>query len=184
MRSDACSDNICKELRMPRRCILLVLDSVGIGALPDAIAYGDEGSDTLGHLCRDQRPSVPNLERLGLGCIRHLNGVQAAPAPLACFGKMMEISPGKDSTTGHWELSGVIIDKPFCTFPSGFPSELIKQFSQETGLEVLGNKAASGTEIIQALGQEHQISGKPIIYTSADPVLQIAAHEDIISVNR
>src|SRR4029077_8564242 len=169
---------------MACRCVLIILDSLGIGALPDAVAYSDEGSDTLGHICSSQHLEIPNLERLGLGCIRPLDQVRSIPDPQACFGRMVERSAGKDSTTGHWEIAGLITDQPFQTFPAGFPVSLIKRFEDEAGVQVLGNKPASGTEIIQELGQEHLRTGRPIVYTSADPVLQIAAHEDIVPLDR
>ncbi len=164
------------------RVFLIVLDSVGVGSLPDAAVYGDEGANTLGHVaehCKGLRLS--NLERLGLGNILQIRGVKSRPAPLASWGRMAEKSIGKDTIAGHWELMGIILDRAFALFPLGFPPELIEDFKQRTGVAgILGNKAASGTEIIAELGAEHLRSGFPIVYTSADSVLQIAAHEEII----
>ncbi|MGE5508026.1 MAG: phosphopentomutase [Chitinophagales bacterium] len=168
---------------MSARVVLIVLDSVGAGALPDAAAYGDEGSNTLGNLARAVGGlSLPNLGRLGLGNILPLEGVPPAAAPAGAYGRMAERAPGKDTTTGHWELAGVVLSRPFPTYPQGFPPEVIEAFRRATGYDVLGNKAASGTEIIKELGPEHLRSGKPIVYTSADSVFQIAAHEEVIPV--
>jgi phosphopentomutase len=162
--------------------VLVVLDSVGIGELPDAAAYGDEGSDTLGNICRAVDLSLPNLQRLGLGNIRPLRGIPAVEEPQGCFGCMAEASPGKDSVTGHWEIAGVVLDRPFPTFPNGFPPEVLEAFERAIGRGTLGNEVASGTEIIARLGDAHVASGKPIVYTSADSVFQIAAHEAIVPV--
>jgi phosphopentomutase len=159
-----------------------VLDSVGIGELPDAAAYGDTGSDTLGNICRQVEVRLPTLEALGLGCIAPLRGVPAALAPSAAYGRMGERSPGKDSVTGHWELMGIVLDEPFPTFPHGFPRAVLDQLEARIGRTTIGNIAASGTQIIDALGSEHLRTGAPIVYTSADSVFQIAAHEDVISV--
>ncbi len=157
--------------------ITIVLDGVGIGAQPDAALFGDEGSHTLGHVCAVARPRLPHLASLGLGRISALQGVPAAADPLACYGKMQEISAGKDSTTGHWELAGIHLKEPRPTYPGGFPASLIQRFLDRTGVPgVLGNAAASGTEIIGRLGEEHLCTGFPIVYTSADSVFQIAAH--------
>lgn len=164
------------------RVILVVLDSVGIGELPDAARYGDQGSDTLGHICRQVDLRVPHLQALGLGNIRPLVGVAPAPEPAASYGRMAEASPGKDSVTGHWEIAGVVLDRPFPTFPQGFPSEVIDQFEHAIGRRCLGNVVASGTEIIERLGDAHVASGEPIVYTSADSVFQIAAHEQIVPI--
>jgi phosphopentomutase len=164
------------------RSLVLVLDSVGIGALPDAGEYGDEGSNTLGNISRHTTLAIPVLARLGLGCIAPLEGVPCVPAPLAALGRMAERSAGKDSVTGHWEMMGVVLDRPFPTFPHGFPADLIAQFERRIGRPTLGNVAASGTEIIERLGAEHLRTGAPIVYTSADSVFQIAAHEDVIAV--
>lgn len=164
-----------------KRITVIVLDSVGIGELPDAAAYGDAGAHTLGHIAAG--PSgleLPNLRRLGLGNIARLADWEPAAAPAAYYGKMAEVSAGKDTMTGHWELMGLKIDKPFRTFPSGFPRGLLEAFEAETGRGVLGNKPASGTEILDELGAEQMRSGAWIVYTSADSVFQIAAHEDVI----
>jgi phosphopentomutase len=165
---------------MSKRVMLIVLDSVGIGALPDAYLYGDEGSNTLGNIARQVKLSLPNLRRLGLGNILPLEGIPPVPAPLGAYGKMGELSPGKDTTTGHWELAGIVLDKSFPVYPEGFPREIIDAFEQRIGRKVLGNKAASGTVIIEELGEEHMATGSPIVYTSADSVFQIAAHEEVI----
>ena len=164
------------------RVVLVVLDSVGIGALPDAGRYGDEGSDTLGNLCRQAGLRVPTLQRLGLGNIRPLDGVPAADTPMASYGRMREASPGKDSVTGHWELAGLVLERAFPTFPGGFPRDVLDRFEAAIGRGTLGNEVASGTEIVERLGDQHVASGKPIVYTSADSVFQIAAHEDVVPV--
>jgi len=165
------------------RIIVLVLDGVGIGELPDAALYGDAGSDTLGNTCRAVGGvSLPALERLGLGRIKELKGVAAVANPEACYGKLGEKSPGKDSTSGHWELMGIVLDKPFPTYPTGFPQDLVRRFESRIGRRVLGNMPYSGTEIIKLLGDEHVKTGCPILYTSADSVFQLAAHEDVIPV--
>lgn len=170
---------------MNKRAIVIIIDGVGVGELPDAAKYGDTGSDTLGNLSRDTGGlNLPNLEKLGLGCIHSITGLECVNNPLASYGKLAESSPGKDSTTGHWELGGLVLDKPFPTFPNGFPNEILEKFTQKTGLNVLGNYAASGTEIIKELGEEHIRTGKPIIYTSADSVFQIAAHDDVIPLKK
>lgn len=163
-----------------RRVILIVLDSVGIGAMPDAADYGDEGSDTLGNLSRARPLRLPNLARLGLGNIRPIAHVEPAAAPEGAYGKAALRSPGKDTTTGHWEMAGVVLDAAFPTYPAGFPPEVIQAFESAVGRTVLGNVPASGTEIIQQLGEEHLRTGSPIVYTSADSVFQIAAHEEAI----
>ncbi len=165
--------------------VTIVLDGVGIGAQDDADVFGDAGSDTLGNVCLKGRPSLPNLARLGLGCIRPLHGVAAVGDPAADYGMMREVSAGKDSTTGHWELAGIALDRPFPTYPNGFPADLVKEFCAVCGVEdVLGNIAASGTEIIKRLGDDHLHSGHPIVYTSADSVFQVAAHMDVLSLDR
>jgi phosphopentomutase len=164
------------------RVILLVLDSVGIGELPDARVYGDEGSDTLGNICRHVRVQVPTLQALGLGCIAPLRGIPSPARPSAAFGRMAERSAGKDSVTGHWEMMGLVLERPFPTFPHAFPRELIDRFEHAIGHATIGNVVASGTQIIEQLGAEHLRSGAPIVYTSADSVFQIAAHEDVIAV--
>ncbi|MDR5695438.1 MAG: phosphopentomutase [Armatimonadota bacterium] len=165
------------------RVIVLVLDSAGIGELPDAAKYGDEGSSTIPNTAEAVGGlHLPTLQRLGLGNIVPIRGVPAVLSPLAAYGKMAEVSPGKDTTTGHWELMGVILDRPFPTYPHGFPEEVIQAFEEAIGRKVLGNKPASGTEIIRELGEEHLRTGFPIVYTSADSVFQIAAHEEVIPV--
>lgn len=164
-----------------RRVIWVVLDSVGIGAMPDAADYGDPpGSDTLGNIARQRPLHLPNLAAMGLGNIKPLTGIAPAANPSAAYGKCALRSPGKDTTTGHWEMAGIILEKPFPLFPNGFPDSLMRQFEDEIGRSTLGNKAASGTEIIQELGDQHVQTGSPIVYTSADSVFQIAAHEDVI----
>lgn len=164
-----------------KRIFLIVLDSVGIGELPDAKDYNDEGAHTLGHIAeRMDGLNVPNLAALGLGHIEHLQGVSADAPPIAAFGKMKEISLGKDTTTGHWEIMGLRVEIPFKTWPNGFPESLIGPFSEKIGRGVLGNKPASGTEIIEELGEEHMRTGDVIVYTSADSVFQVAAHEDVV----
>jgi phosphopentomutase len=165
---------------MPRACVI-VLDAVGAGALPDADSYGDEGSDTLGNVARAVGGlDLPNLEALGLGNVEPLEGCPPQPGAPAVAGRLAERSKGKDTTTGHWELMGVVTPQPMPTYPHGFPHDVIDPFMHRTARGVLGNKAASGTEIIQELGEEHQRTGKWIVYTSADSVFQIAAHEDTI----
>ncbi len=166
----------------PVRVILIVIDSVGIGELPDARDYGDAGSDTLGNIARRIPLAVPNLRRLGLARISTVNRVTPEPDPLGAFGRMAEASPGKDSVTGHWELMGLVLERPFPVFPNGFPAELIDEFERRIGRKTLANKAASGTAIIEELGAEHMRTGKPIVYTSADSVFQIAAHEDVVPI--
>jgi phosphopentomutase len=169
--------------RVPR-AIVLVLDSVGAGALPDAAAYGDVGSNTLGNTARAAGGlSMPNLGAMGLGNITDIAGVPPVAKPTACWGRMAEESAGKDTTTGHWEMMGMRLDTPFPTYPDGFPPEVMGAWTRETGLGWLGNRPASGTVIIQELGDEHVATGKPIVYTSADSVFQIAAHEDVIAVD-
>jgi len=166
-----------------KRVVLIVLDSCGVGELPDAFKYNDQGSNTLANTAKAvEGLNLPNLEGLGLGNIASISGVEPQDKPLASYGKMAEVSSGKDSTSGHWEMTGVILKTPFPVYPNGFPDELIKRFKKAIGTEVLGNKPASGTEIIKELGEEHLRTGKPIVYTSADSVFQIAAHEEKIPV--
>ncbi len=160
--------------------IWIVLDSVGIGEMPDAAAYGDKGSDTLGNIARQRALKLPNLCRLGLANIRPLTGLAAVSAPAGAYGKCALASPGKDTTTGHWEMAGIHLAKPFPLFPNGFPREVMEPFETRIGRRAIGNKAASGTEIIKELGEEHVRTGSPIVYTSADSVFQIAAHEEVI----
>ena len=167
------------------RIVLLVLDSVGIGAMPDAESWGDAGADTLGNLLKTRQVNLPNLQAMGLGNIRELNELPAVKNPTANFGKCALKSNGKDTTTGHWEMAGIILKKAFPTFPNGFPEKIINEFV--TGAKVpgvLGNTVASGTDIIRELGEEHVKTGKPIVYTSADSVFQIAAHESVIPIER
>jgi len=168
-----------------KRAIIIVLDSVGIGELPDAADYGDIGSNTLGNIAAAVKGfSLPNLEKLGLGCIDGIRGYSAVKSPAGCFGRMAERSAGKDTTTGHWEIAGITLEKPFPTYPNGFPDVVVKQFEAAIGTKTLGNYAASGTEIIKELGRQHVKTGYPIIYTSADSVFQIAAHEEIIPIEK
>lgn len=165
------------------RIALIVLDSLGMGEMPDAALWGDAGSDTLGHILESREVRLPKLQRMGLGNIRALQGVPPATQPRASFGRCALRSNGKDTTTGHWEMAGIILERAFPTFPDGFPKRIIDRFVDETGVPgILGNVPASGTEIIKELGDEHVKTGKPIVYTSADSVFQIAAHEDVISV--
>jgi len=168
---------------MPRRVIIIVLDSVGIGEMPDAEKYGDLGSNTLGNVARQRGGlNLPHLQKLGLGNINSIMGIPAAPAPEGNFGKMAEQSLGKDTTTGHWEMAGVILERALPTFPQGFPNDFINRYERAIGRKVIGNEVASGTEIIQRLGEEHVRTGKPVVYTSADSVFQVAAHEEIIQL--
>jgi phosphopentomutase len=165
------------------RVLLIVLDGVGIGELPDAYKFGDEGSNTLANTAKIVGGlNLPNLEMFGLGNICPIMGLNYRENPLSYFGKMAEKSPGKDTTTGHWEIAGIILDKPFPIYPNGFPKEIIQEFEKRIGRKTLGNYPASGTEIIKKLGEEHIKTGYPIVYTSADSVFQIAAHEDVIPV--
>jgi len=168
---------------MTRRVILIILDACGIGELPDAKLYQDEGSNTIVNTAKAVGGlKLPKLEKLGLGNIDTIPGVNRNASALANFGKMAELSVGKDSTSGHWEIMGLILKEPFPVYPHGFPPEIIGKFEKAIGKKILGNKPASGTEIIKELGEEHIRSGKPIVYTSADSVFQIAAHEEIIPV--
>jgi len=163
--------------------LLIVLDGVGVGALPDAAQYGDEGSNTLAHLAEAAGGlALPNLERLGLGNILEVKGVNRSRSPQASFGRMAERSAGKDSTSGHWEICGIILDKPFPVYPQGFPQEVIQAFEKAIGRRSLGNYPASGTEIIEQLGGKHLETGFPIVYTSQDSVFQIACHEKVAPV--
>lgn len=171
------------EKKKFERVHLIVLDSVGIGEAPDAEQFGDLGADTLGHIAEEMDGlKMPNMGRLGLSNIREIQGIVLDDNPLGLFGKMQEASVGKDTMTGHWEMMGLNIDKPFKVYPNGFPQELIGELEARTGRKVIGNKPASGTAIIQELGEEHMETGAIIVYTSADPVLQIAAHEGIIPI--
>ena len=167
-----------------KRVVIIVLDSVGIGALPDAYKYGDERSNTLANVAKAVGGlNLPNFKKMGLGNIENILGVEPVDKPTALYGKMNERSAGKETTTGHWEITGIILDNPFPVFPNGFPKDFIKEFQKCIGREVLGNKAASGTKIIEELGEEHIKTKKPIVYTSADSVFQIAAHEEVIPLD-
>ncbi|MBU2597868.1 MAG: phosphopentomutase [Actinobacteria bacterium] len=170
-------------MRKKKRIILIVLDSVGVGELPDAHKYNDEGSNTLGNMAKVLGGlNLPNLEKMGLGNIISILGIEPQISPIANYGKMAEVSAGKESTIGHWEIMGLHLLKPFPTYPNGFPEEIMEKFHKAIGIKTLGNYPASGTEIIKILGDEHIQTKKPIVYTSADSVFQIAAHEDVISV--
>jgi len=167
-----------------KRIFLVVMDSVGIGEAPDAEEFNDVGANTLGHIAEKMNGlNMPNMQKLGLGNIADIKGIEKQDNPLAYFTKMQEASNGKDTMTGHWEIMGLNIQKPFRTFPDGFPSELIHQLEEKTGRKIIGNKPASGTAIIEELGKEHMETGALIVYTSADSVLQIAAHEDIVPID-
>jgi phosphopentomutase len=167
------------------RVILMVLDSAGIGEMPDAADWGDAGADTLGNILKRRKVNLPNLQNLGLGNIRPLNELPASEHPIGNYGKCTLKSNGKDTTTGHWEMAGIILKKAFPTFPEGFPPRIIDEFTAKAKVPgVLANIPASGTEIIKQFGEEHIKTGKPIVYTSADSVFQIAAHEEIIPIER
>ena len=166
-----------------KRIFLIVLDSVGAGALPDAAAYGDAGANTLGHIIEQAHPHLPNMEAMGLGLIPGVGG----PKPVkgaGVYGRAAEVSAGKDTTTGHWEIAGLRLDTPFPTYPDGFPPEVMNAFEEAIGTKTLGNYPASGTAILDELGEEHMRTGYPIVYTSADSVFQIACHEDIVPPER
>ena len=165
-----------------RRVFVIVIDSVGVGELPDAAAYGDEGSNTLGHIAERHLLRIPCLNALGISCILPLAGQVPPASPGAAYGRMAERSPGKDSVTGHWELMGIVLDRAFPTFPHGFPVDAIREYERRIDRTTIGNTVASGTQIIDELGPEHMRTGRPIVYTSADSVFQIAAHEDVIPV--
>ena len=165
---------------MKNRAIVIVCDSLGVGELPDAAEFGDEGSNTLGHVLDSQHPNLPTLTRLGL--LHTLPTPATTDNPSAAYGRMAEVSAGKDTTTGHWEMMGLIVEDPFRTYPNGFPREIIEEYERRIGRRTLGNKAASGTVILDELGEEHVRTGAPIVYTSADSVFQVAAHEDVIPV--
>lgn len=167
-----------------KRVFLVVMDSVGIGEAPDAEQFNDKGADTLGHIADHMGGlEMPNMQKLGLGNIREVKGVSKVDKPMAHFTKMQEASNGKDTMTGHWEIMGLHIEQPFRTFPDGFPDKLLNELEQRTGRKSIGNKPASGTEIIEELGKEHVETGALIVYTSADSVLQIAAHEDVVPLD-
>lgn len=170
---------------MIKRVVMVVLDSVGIGELPDAGLYGDKGSNTIGNISRAVGGlKLPNLEKLGLGNIDNIKGIDSYEGPIGSYGRSLEKSPGKDTTTGHWEIAGLALDKAFPTYPNGFPGDVIQKFEEKINTKTLGNYAASGTVIIQDLGDEHVKTGYPIVYTSADSVFQIAAHEEVIPLER
>lgn len=173
------------------KVVLIITDSLGVGALPDAATYGDAGADTFGHILTAfdkelKRPlNIPNLRALGMGNIQGVAGGKiAVENPIGCYGKMSELSTGKDTTTGHWEIGGIKTEVPFKTYPEGFPKEFMEAFEKEIGVECIGNYPASGTTIIEELGPEHEATGKPIVYTSADSVFQIAANIDIVPLER
>jgi phosphopentomutase len=167
-----------------QRVTLIVLDSVGCGDAPDAAAYGDAGANTLGNISRAVGElKLPNLGRLGLGHLTDIRGVPPVAETIGAYGRLTEVSAGKDTTTGHWELSGVILERPFPVYPAGFPADLMAEYEARIGRQTLGNYPASGTEIIKELGEEHVLTGKPIIYTSADSVFQVAAHEEVIAID-
>ena len=163
-----------------KRAIIIVCDSLGVGELPDAADFGDVGSNTLGHVIDRHRPNLPNLERLGL--LHTLPEARSGVNPVAAFGRMAEVSAGKDTTTGHWEMMGLVVEDPFRTYPEGFPRDVIEQYEKRIGRKTLGNKPASGTVILDELGEEHMRTGSPIVYTSGDSVFQVAAHEEVIPV--
>lgn len=165
------------------RVIWIVLDSVGMGALPDAEKYGDVGSNTIGNISKALGGlKLPNMEKIGLGNIDGIKGVSKVESTTGCYARFAEMSDGKDTTTGHWEMAGIYSEKPFQTYPKGFPKEIVDTFESAIGRKIIGNKPASGTAILDELGEEHVNTGKPIVYTSADSVFQIAAHEEIIPV--
>lgn len=165
-----------------KRAIIVVADSMGCGYMNDSADYGDAGADTLGHIAETVGLNIPNLRQMGLANIRPLKGIEPVENPTAYFGKIAERSKGKDTTTGHWEIAGLITEKPFPTYPNGFPKDLIEEFEKQTGKKVIGNYPASGTAIIADLGEEQMKTGALIVYTSADSVFQIAAHEEIIPI--
>ncbi len=183
-------ENVLLDSVMPtnnsfNRILIIVLDGAGIGAMPDAPEWGDAGSDTLGHILESRAVRLPNLQRYGLGNVRPLQNVPPLAQPDGSYGRCALKSNGKDTTTGHWEMAGIILEQAFPTYPNGFPQSLLGRFIKETGVPgILGNIAASGTEIIKDLGAEHVATGKPIVYTSADSVFQIAAHEEIIPLDK
>lgn len=167
-----------------KRIFLVVMDSVGIGEAPDAADFNDVGADTIGHIAEKMNGlHMPNMAKLGLSHIKEIKGIPADEKPLAYYGKMQEASNGKDTMTGHWEIMGLYIDTPFKVFPDGFPDELLNELKEKTGRGIIGNKPASGTEILDELGEEHMKTGDLIVYTSADSVLQIAAHEEVVPLD-
>jgi len=166
---------------MKNRAIVIVCDSLGVGELPDAADFGDEGSNTLGHVLDSQHPRLPTLTRVGLLHTLPTPGTTDHPGA-AAYGRMAEVSAGKDTTTGHWEMMGLIVQDPFRTYPNGFPREVMEEYERRIGRHTLGNKPASGTVILDELGEEHMRTGQPIVYTSGDSVFQVAAHEEVIPV--
>jgi phosphopentomutase len=168
------------ENREGNRAIVIVCDSLGVGALPDAAEYGDEGSNTLGHVLETQHPHLPNLSRLGL--LHTLPQPASSENPTGAWGRMAEASAGKDTTTGHWEMMGLVVEEPFRTYPNGFPRDVIREYETRIGRKTLGNRPASGTVILDDLGEEHMATGSPIVYTSGDSVFQVAAHEEVIPI--
>lgn len=162
------------------RAIVIVCDSLGVGELPDAKEFGDEGSNTLGHVLQSQHPNLPNLAKIGL--LHTLPSPATDETPTGAFARMAEVSAGKDTTTGHWEMMGLVVTDPFRTYPNGFPAEVIGEYERRIGRKTLGNKPASGTVILDELGEEHMRTGEPIVYTSADSVFQVAAHEDVVPI--
>src|SRR6266540_3320006 len=164
------------------RAIVIVCDSLGVGELPDAADFGDEGSNTLGHILQAHHPSLPTLTRLGL--LHTLPQPAASDAPISAYGRMKEISSGKDTITGHWEMMGLVVADPFRTYPNGFPRDVIDEYERRIGRRSLGNKPASGTVILDELGEEHVRTGRPIVYTSADSVFQVAAHEEVVPLKK
>src|SRR6266550_432394 len=184
MENGKCSDPLMPSNPF-NRMLLIVLDGAGIGAMPDAPEWGDAGSDTLGHILQSRTVHLPNLQRYGLGNVRPLENVPPLAHPDGSYGRCALKSNGKDTTTGHWEMAGIVLQQAFPTYPNGFPQSILNRFISETGVPgILGNFAASGTEIIKELGTEHVTTGKPIVYTSADSVFQIAAHEEIIPLDQ
>lgn len=164
------------------RAVIVVADSMGCGEMPDSAKYGDAGADTLGHIAESAGLKIPNLQKMGLANIHPLKGVEPEQNPSAAYARVAELSNGKDTTTGHWEIAGIITEKAFPTYPEGFPADLMAEFERETGKGTIGNYPASGTQIIADLGEEHMKTGKLIVYTSADSVFQIAAHEEIVPI--
>ena len=166
---------------MKKRFIIIVLDSLGVGALPDAADFGDATANTLGHIAENANMALPTLQKMGIGNIIPLKNIEPVDKPIAAWGKMASRAKGMDTTSGHWEMCGIVLDEPMPTFPHGFPQEIINSFTAQTGRGVLGNCVASGTFVIEQYGSEHLATGKLIVYTSADSVFQIAAHEQIVS---
>ncbi|OPJ56966.1 phosphopentomutase [Alkalithermobacter paradoxus] len=167
-----------------KRAVVIVMDSIGIGELPDSEKFGDKGVNTLGNIIKSSKDiKIPNLIKLGIGNIDGFDAIESIDSPIGAFGKCAEVSQGKDTTTGHWEMVGLLVESPFKTFPDGFPTEIIQEFERKTGRKVIGNKPASGTAILDELGKEHMETGNVIVYTSADSVFQIAAHEEVVPLD-